>query len=110
MGVAVFFCGLCFVQALQSAIVALVQAPAVGHGHPVALHFFQRQPQGANGAAQNTGKSHVKFVAFCFEQAASFAGLGFARGGQIHIGPAGKTVFQIPGGLAVANQDKFVHD
>ena len=54
-------------------------------------------------------KGHVKFVAFCFEQAASFAGLGFTCVRQIHIGPAGKAVFQIPGGLAVANQDKFVH-
>ena len=44
------------------------------------------------------------------EQFASQAGLRHTSGGQIDIGPTREAVLQIPGGLAVANQNKRVHD
>ena len=97
------------VQALKGTVMALIQPPAVHHREPGAVHLVERVPQGAYGALEHAGIGDVKFVTFCLELAPGVLGLFDAGGGQVHIGPPGETVFQIPGGFAVANENEFVH-
>ena len=61
------------------------------------------------GNANSRDVAQVKVPAFCLEQFARRHGLAHASGGQVHIGPAGEAVFEVPGGFAMANEDKFVH-
>ena len=97
------------VQALQRAVVALVQAPVLHRGQPQALHLIERQVQGADGAPQHAGAGQVELVTLGLQQAAGLARLLDAGGRQIDIGPAGEAVFQVPGGFTVADQNKLVH-
>ena len=98
-----------FVQALQTTVVALVQAVVLDHGQPGAVHFVQRVPQGVDGALEHAGVAQVEIPAFGLEQLAGRHGLRHTGGSQVDIGPAGKAVFEVPGGFAVANEDEFVH-
>jgi hypothetical protein len=107
--VAVLLGGFCLVQALQAAVVALVQAPGVHHGQPGAIEFVQRVPEGARGALQDAGVGHVEVVALGLEQPAGLLGLFHAGLGQVDVGPAGEAVFEVPGRFAVADQYQFVH-
>jgi hypothetical protein len=58
------------VQALQGAIVALVQAPAFLHGQPGAVHLVQAIPQRVDGALEHAGEGDVELVALGLEQLA----------------------------------------
>ena len=60
--VAVLLGRLGLVQALQSAVMALVQAPAMHHRQPGAVHFVQAMPQRAGGALEYAGVGQVEFV------------------------------------------------
>ncbi|OIQ69179.1 hypothetical protein GALL_492240 [mine drainage metagenome] len=109
LGIAILAGHVGLVKALKRTVMALVEAPAVDHGQPGTVHFVKDVPQGARGAFEYAGVCHVKLVAFLFQQATSIFCLLQTERGQVDIGPAGKAVFKIPGGLAVADKDKFVH-
>ena len=79
------------------------------HGQPGAIHLVQAVPQRAGGALEHAGVGHIELVALGLEQAPGVLGLLHAGGRQVHVGPAGKAVFKVPGGFAVANQYEFVH-
>ncbi|MNT13705.1 hypothetical protein D3C72_1486850 [compost metagenome] len=100
---------LALVQALQGAIVALVQAPVVLDRQIHHVHLVERQPQGADGALQDGSVGHVERKTFLLEDLAG--GLGFvdALFRQIDVGPAGEAVIEVPGGLAVTHENDFVH-
>src|SRR2546427_6980230 len=53
----------------------------------------------ARGALEHAGVGQVEVIAFGLEQAAGVLGLFDAGGGQVHIGPAGEAVFEVPGGF-----------
>ena len=95
--VAVFFGGFRLVQALQGAVMPLVQAPAVHHRQPGAVHLVECVPQGAGGALEHAGVGQIKVITLAFEQLAGLLGLLHAGGGQVHVGPAGEAVVQVPG-------------
>ena len=97
------------VQALQRAVVALVQAPVVLHRQPGAVHHIERMPQRPDGALQHRGHGEVELVAGLLEQAPRLARLRHAGVGQRHIGPAGEAVLEVPGRFAVADEDELVH-
>jgi hypothetical protein len=40
---------------------------------------------------------------------AGLLGLGDTGFSEVYVSPTGEPVFQIPGGFAVANENKFVH-
>ena len=107
--VTVFFCGLGFVQPLQSAIVPFVEAPAVHHRKPSAVHLVQGVPQRVRGALQHAGVSQIKVIAFAFKQLAGVFGLGNTGFGQLYVGPAGEAVFKVPDRFSMADQYEFVH-
>ena len=108
--VAVLLGGLGLVQALQATVVALVEAPALDHRQPDAVHLVEAVVQGVDGTLEHRGVGDVELVALGLEQLTCRHGLRHAGGRQIDVNPAGEAVFEVPGGFAVANQDEFVHD
>ena len=62
-----------------------------------------------DGTPQHGGVGEVEPESGLFQESAGFAGLSLAFVSQIDIGPAGKTIFAVPNGLAVAHEDNFVH-
>ena len=107
--VAVLLRGLGLVQALQRAVVALVEPPCVHHRQPGAVHLVECVPQRPHRALEHRGVGHIEIQARLLQQAAGLAGLFDAGGGELHIGPAGETVLQVPGRFAVAYQHECVH-
>ena len=97
--------GLGLVQALQRAVVALVEAPALVHRDPVLVQLAQRDVEGADGALERGGIGHVEAQAFLAHQAAAGRGLGPALLGEVDVDPAGEAVLEVPLALAVAQQD-----
>src|SRR5690606_5001658 len=101
--------GFRLVQALQGTVMALVQAPAQADRRVHGVHGIQSNPQRADGPLQHRTEGQVELKAFFLQQFARLARL-FAPGvGQVDIGPAGETVFEVPLALAVAHQDDLVH-
>src|SRR5438552_4049318 len=66
-------------------------------------------PQRPDGALQHRGIGDVEVVAIGLQEKPSLLGLLDAGGCQIHVGPAGEAVLEIPGGFAVADEDELVH-
>ena len=87
----------------------LVEPPTIDHWQPGAVHGVKRVPQRVRSALEHAGVGNVKIVARFQQQLARVFGLCNTGVGQRHIGPAGKAVFQIPGGFAVADKYEFVH-
>ena len=107
--VAILGGGLGLVQALQGAVMALVQAPGHADRGVHGVHRVQGDPQGADGALEQRGIGQVEGIAFFLEQFAGLAGLFAAGVGQVDVGPAGEAVFQVPLAFAVAHQNEFMH-
>ena len=107
--VAVLACHVRLVESLQGPVMPFIEPPVFDHRQPGAVHFVEREPQGADGTLEHRGETHVEVPALGLEQLSGREGLLHAHWGQVHIRPAGETVFQIPGGFAVADQNKLVH-
>src|SRR5690606_2656872 len=90
-------------------VMALIETPAQADGRMHCIHGFQCDPERADGALEHGTIGQVEFEAFLLEQLACLARLLAPGFGQIDVGPAGETVFEVPLALAVAHQDKFVH-
>ena len=99
---AVTLCGLGFVQALERAVVSLVETPTVVYRDPHEIHFFQRQPQRLNGALEHRGIRDVEHIPFATQDAARFHCFLDSLLAQPDIGPAGETIFFVPRTLTVA--------
>src|SRR6478609_11251155 len=99
--------GLRLVQALQRAVVALVQPPALLHRQPHAVHLVEGNPQGADGALQQRGVGVVEADAGGPEFAARLARLFTALIRKIDVVPAREQVGDVPLALAMAQQDEF---
>ncbi len=62
-----------------------------------------------DGTPQHGGVGEVEPESGLFQEPASLTRLRLTLFGQVDIGPAGKTIFAVPSGLAVAHEDHFVH-
>ena len=102
--------GLSLVEPCQAAIVALIQAPMLGHWQPHTAHFRQRQPQCANGAGLDAGEGSAEISVARFQQFSGFLCFRFALLGQVGIPPTRETVLQIPFGLAMTDEREFGHE
>src|SRR5471032_420216 len=107
--VAILGCRLALVQALQGAVVTLVQAPVVLDRQIHHVHRVQRQPQGADRALQDRGVGHVKRETGFLEDLAGGPGFVDALFRQVDVGPASEAVIEVPGGLAVTHENDFIH-
>ncbi len=96
--------GLGLVQALQAAVVALIEAPGLVHRQPVLLQLGQRTLQGVDGALQYGGMGDVELQAFLAHQATGGGRFATPLLGQVNIDPTGEAVVQVPLALAMAQQ------
>ena len=79
----------------------LIEPPVPLDRNPHQIHLIQRQPQRADRSFEHRRIRLVEGEALLFENFAGPAGLADSRFSQIHIGPTGKSVFQIPLTLTV---------
>ena len=107
--VAVLRGGFGLVEALQCAVVALVQAPVLFNRQPQGINFFECDVEGLDGALEERGIGNIEAEPFFLEQPSGTLRFGDAGGCQVDISPAGEAVFEIPRRLTVAHQDNFVH-
>ena len=63
LGLSVLGGCLCLVEAGQTAVVALIQAPGPVDRQPHLVNAVQDVPQGPDGPLQHRGVAHVKFIA-----------------------------------------------
>jgi hypothetical protein len=70
---------------------------------------LQRDVERLDRPGLERGEAEVEVEAFGGEQLAGQLGLLFALRGQADVPPAGEPVLEIPGGLAVAEQDELGH-
>ncbi len=105
--VAVFLGGFRLVEALQGAVVTLVETVIANHRNPHLVHAVEDGPEGADGALEHRGVGHIEFEAGFLQQLAGLAGFLAALIGEVHVLPAGEAVFLVPDALAVADQYQF---
>src|SRR5262245_37018031 len=99
------------VEALQRAIVALVQTPGALHRYPHAVHLIEHDPQGADGALQHRGEGDVRGEVLLEQLLSCLDRFDTSLGREIDVRPAGEEVLEIPDALAVADQDQLAgHD
>jgi hypothetical protein len=101
---AMFGGSLCLVETGQFTIVALIQAPMLGHRHPYAVHLRQGDPERTDGTGLNAGERGAEIGVAGFQHFTGLFGFGFALLGQVGIPPAGEPVLEVPFGLAVADK------
>jgi hypothetical protein len=76
--IAPFGSGFGFVEALESAIVTLVETPGVVLFYGLFAKFFENAVHGVVGSLKNAAEGHIEAVAFLFEKFAGFGGFFFA--------------------------------
>jgi len=99
----------CLVQALQAAIVTLVESPRVHNWHSEVLGLHADRPRGLDCPAQDGGEDDVKLEALLLDDLASVDGLLLAILAQVDIMPAGEDVGNVPQALAMADKDDLVN-
>ena len=109
LGVAVLGRRLRLVQALERAVVSLVQPPRLVHRDPHQIHVVERDPQRANRALQDRRVGEVEGVAAFLEQPAGLVRLFAPALGQIDVDPAGESVFLVPRAFAMTEENDGVH-
>jgi hypothetical protein len=105
--VAVLGGGFCLVETLQGTVVAFIETVIADHRNPHLIHVIEDGPQGADGALEHGGVSHIELKACFLQQFAGLAGFLAALISEIHVFPAGETVFLVPNALAMADQYQF---
>ena len=88
---------------------AFIQPPGPDHGNPHQVHIIQRDPKGADRPFEQGGEGDIKGKSACLQEFRAFPGFLFALGSEVHVLPAGKTVFQVPLTLTVTEQNQLQH-
>src|SRR5215510_8918946 len=87
----------------------LVQPPVFRDGNPELAQHVERDTERADRARQYRGERGVELKASVVQQAARFARFLATALRQVDVGPAGEAVLLVPGRLAVAKQNEFMH-
>ncbi len=98
-----------FVQPLQRAVMALVQAPGMAHRDPHQVHPLQRKPERLDGAFQHRCIRAIEDEAGLLQHLAGALRFLHAALREVHVGPAGEAVFHVPDRFTVAQQNDFMH-
>ena len=93
------------VETGEAAIMAFVEAPVLFDRQPQPAHRLQREIERLDRPRLQRGEGHVEIEALGRHQLARGARFGRALVGDVDVPPAGEAVFEVPGGLAVADQD-----
>jgi len=94
--------GFLLVEPLQAAVVALVQAPRSAYRQPQPVEILEHELRGEDRALEQRRVNDVEVVAFLREQLRGAVRLGLSLRGEADVVPAGESILQIPGTLAVA--------
>ena len=86
---------------------ALVQPPVLLLGQPQPAHRLERDVQRPDRAGLDAGEAKVEVHAPGGEQFSRRLRFRLALRRQIDVPPAGESIFEIPGRLAVADQDEL---
>ena len=95
------------VQALQLAVVTLIETPVAHHRNPVAIRRVQRNVCGADCAAQQGGEHNVRQDILFHHELAGVDCLALALLGQVNVYPTGELIRLVPFALAVTDQDQL---
>jgi len=104
------FEGLVLLQALDLAVVLLIEEPVLLVGHPVHVKLVSNGIVCPDGSFQHRTESHVELVALLLQDLASLLGLGDSQLGESHVLPPGEPVHEVVFGLAVSDKDDSVGD
>ena len=63
LGFSMFSCCFSLVEACQTTIVALIEAPGTVNRQPHLVNALQNEPQSSDGPLQDGGVANVKFIA-----------------------------------------------
>ena len=107
--VAVLRRGLGLVQALQAAIVALVEPPARGLRQPHPVQAVEHDPQGSDRALEDGGERLVELDPLGPQELAGFLRLRQPGRRQVDVDPAGEAVLEVPVALAVSDHRQMRH-
>ena len=98
-----------FIEALESSIMTLVEAPVFFHWDPELVEFRENAPERVESAFENGNVGYIEAESFFFEEFAGGLGFGAAFVAEFDVVPTSEAVFFIPGAFAVADEDKFIH-
>src|SRR3546814_17200041 len=87
----------------------LVQPPVLFDRQPEPVHRLQREVERLDRAGLVAGEAAIEIEPAISHQRARRHRLGSALFGHVDIPPAGKAVFQLPGALAVTDEDEKRH-
>src|SRR5260370_6441899 len=99
-------CRLPFVQALQRAVVPLVEPPAATDRYPGPAHLGQREVSGLDGAHQDRCVDDGWRKAGSLHQPSCIFSLGDPKLAQWHVVPACEEVCEVPRALPMPEQDE----
>ena len=97
------------VEALERPVVPLVEAPAPLHRDPHEVHPLERDPERPDGPFQDRGVGHVEDVAALLQELRPGDRLLQTLRREVHVRPPREAVLEVPGALAVPQQDQLVH-
>ena len=80
------------------------------HVDPLLRQFVLHDLHRLNRALESRRVDHIEHEARLEQQHARAPGLFPSLGGQVDVGPTREAVLQIPGALAMAQQNQLVHD
>src|SRR5690606_20960327 len=95
------------VQALERAVMPLVEPPVPYHGDPHLVELIQHDPERADGPLQDRRVGDVELVVQVSQAARGLQGFFSPQVGEVDVGPSGEEVLQVPVALAVAAQNQF---
>src|SRR5262249_33505926 len=99
------------VETLQRAVVPLVQSPGALHRYPHAVHLIEHDPQRAYGALQHRGEGDVDGELLFQQLMAGRDRFCASLSREVHVGPAGEQILEIPQALTVTNEYQLAgHD
>ena len=87
----------------------LIEKPAFRDGNMQLVNTFECEPKRFNCAALKAGKTNIQFNAFFLNKLSGFSRFFQTGFRQANIVKSCKTVFQIPLGLPMADEDKLGH-
>mmetsp|Transcript_66948 Transcript_66948/g.178293 ORF Transcript_66948/g.178293 Transcript_66948/m.178293 type:complete len:313 (-) Transcript_66948:70-1008(-) len=97
---------LLLVQAGESSVHALVQAPALHDGDVHLVGLLESVVEGLDGALEDRGVADVEPQALLLDERPCALCLSDALLGEVHVDPASEAIVHIPLGLAVAREDE----
>ena len=98
--------GLGLVQALQRAVVALVELPSLDDGKPGAVDLVEHDVERVDGTLQVARVANVEIEALGGKRLPTLNGLCATGIGQVDVGPSGEEVLLVPFAFPMPDEDE----